>query len=124
MTPRPLQRLRAQTQRIGTASATFLVLFSEPVAAQTGSTGCSANVPEAFVQLAELLTRLQQLGVAVGLALAALGYIIAGILYIVGGVDRKQRAKTFFVNTSIGLVIILLSGGFVEFIKQVLCGGG
>lgn len=101
-----------------------VLLGSGPASAATGNTGCNGNVPSAFIQLAELLTRLQQLGVAIGLSLAALGYIIAGILYIIGGVDRKQRAKTFFVNTSIGLVIILLSGGFVEFIKQVLCGGG
>jgi len=105
-------------------SGLFLIgVLSRPAAAQSEESGCE-EVPAQFEAIAELLTRIEQLGVALGLSLAAVMYIWAGINWMRGTADGQQHAKRVFRDTSIGLVIILLASGLVEFLKSVLgCGG-
>lgn len=108
------------------AATTFgLTLLVQPAAAAQGNPGqCGGDVPSAFTDLMQLLTRLQQLGIALGLSIAVLGYITAGIFYMLPGVENTQRAKKVFVGTTVGVVIILMSQGFIQFIQDVLCTGG
>ncbi len=106
-----------------TALSIILLGFVGRAAAQTESETCG-DVPQQFQSIAELLTRIQQLGVALGLLIAALMYVWAGILWMRGTPDSQQRARRIFMNTTIGLVLILIAGGLVSFIKTVLCGGG
>lgn len=110
---------------VSVLTAAILLLSIPGVAvAQTNETSECGDVPPQFQQISELLTRLQQLGVALGLLLGALMYIWAGISWMRGTPDAQQRAKRVFWNTSIGIVIVLMSGGLIEFVKSVLgCGG-
>lgn len=108
---------------ISTSLIAFVGFFSGQAAAQSAQNACG-DVPSQFQAIADLLTRIQQLGVALGLLIAALMYVWAGILWMRGTPDSQQRARRIFMNTSIGLVLILIAGGLVEFIKTVLCGGG
>lgn len=106
------------------ASLSFgLIWFVAPAAAQSTSDSCG-DVPLQFQQIAELLTRIQQLGVALGLLFAVFMYIICGIYYMRGTPEAQERARRIFINTTIGLVIILMAGGFVEFVNGILCPGG
>lgn len=84
---------------------------------------CENPPPEPVEELIELLNVLESLGITIGLALATLGYIIAGLHYIYGGPRHQQVAKTWFINTTLGLLIILLSASFVRLMTGVLgCG--
>jgi len=119
----PLEMARKILQSILVASL-LITLLSTPVAAQNRGTESCADMPPQFEQISELLTRLQQLGVAFGLLLGVLMYIWAGINWMRGTPDAQQRAKRVFWNTSVGIVIVLMSGGLIEFVKSVLgCGG-
>lgn len=102
-----------------------LALFTGRVYAQKESseTGCG-DMPEQFQELAELLTRVQQLGVALALLIASIMLIYGGILWMRGTPDSQQKARKIIFNTLVGLVIVLMAGGLVEFVKSVLCGGG
>jgi len=96
----------------------LVALASTPAAAQCG------DVPAQFEDIAALLTRVQELGVALGLLIAVVMFIWVGISWMRGTPDSQQRAKRRFWNVSIGVVIILMASGFVEFVKSVLgCGG-
>jgi len=41
-----------------------------------------------------------------------------------GTPDAQQKARKIIFNTLVGLVIVLMAGGLVEFVKSILCGGG
>jgi len=99
-----------------------LSLFSEPVLAAS-ETGC-ADMPEQFQDLAELLTRVQQLGIALALLIASIMLVYGGILWMRGTPDSQQKARGIIFNTLVGLVIVLLASGLVEFVKSIMCGGG
>lgn len=100
-----------------------VVFLSGRAAAQSDEAVCG-DVPLQFQQIAELLTRIQQLGVTLGLLFATLMYIISGIYYVRGTPEAQEKARRIFINTTIGLVIILMAGGIVEFINGILCPGG
>lgn len=108
-------------KRLITPVVIALVFVPGQAAAQTDQT--CGDVPVQFQQLAELLTHIQQLGVALGLSIAAVMYVWAGILWMRGTPDSQQRARRIFFNTSVGLVLILIAGGLVKFVTSVLCGG-
>jgi len=103
--------------------AVALSLLTEPVLAATGSGSSCGDMPEQFQELAELLTRVQQLGIALALLIASIMLIYGGILWMRGTPDSQQKARKIIFNTIIGLVIVLIAGGLVEFVKSVLCGG-
>ncbi len=104
-------------------SATPLVMMLSGQDTTQAETSCG-TMPEQFQQLAELLTRIQQLGVALALLIAAIMLIYGGILWMRGTPDSQQKARKIIFNTLVGLVIVLMAGGLVEFVKSVLCGGG
>lgn len=99
----------------------FLALIPRRAAAQS-SASC-ADMPSQFQAIAELLTRVQQLGIALALLIATIMLIYGGILWMRGTPDSQQKARGIIFNTFVGLVIVLMAGGLVEFVKGVLCGG-
>lgn len=101
----------------------FHTLFTGPAAAQSSEPSCG-DMPEQFQELAELLTRVQQLGIAVALLIASIMLVYGGILWMRGTPDAQQKARKIIFNTIVGLVIVLMAGGLVEFVESVLCGGG
>lgn len=100
-----------------------LTLFVAPAAAQSGVCPEGADPAPAIQRVVALLERLQELGVAIGLAAAALGYLYAGFLLMKGTPQAVERAKHVAAHVTVGLAIILVSGGLVEVIKRPLCGG-
>jgi heme A synthase len=81
-------------------------------------------MPEQFREISILLTRIQSLGVALALLIASAMLIYGGILWMRGTPDSQQKARRIIFNTIIGLVIVLMAGGLVEFVKDALCSGG
>jgi len=57
--------------------------------------------------------------------IAVLLYIYAGVTLLIaaGRQDYITRAKNTFKNTSIGLFVILIGGGFVDLIRSILNAG-
>jgi len=105
--------------------ALVLSLGVSPASAQSDPARDSScgDVPEQFQQLSELLTQIQQFGVALAVLIASVMLVYAGILYMRGTPDSQQKARTIIMNTMIGLVIVLIAGGLVEFVNSILCGG-
>ena len=109
---------------LGVSLVVGVSVIAMPAAAQTQGSGCGETLPE-FEELVVLLDQIQRIVVAVGLATAAVTYSVAGWYWIRGTTEAQQKAKRFFWNTCIGVMIILLSNGFVSFIQSVLgCPGG
>jgi hypothetical protein len=80
-------------------------------------------MPSQFQEIVDLLTRVQQLGIALALLIATIMLIYGGILWMRGTPDSQQKARRIIFNTFVGLIIVLMAGGLVEFVKDVLCGG-
>lgn len=59
------------------------------------------------------------------LPIAAVLYIYAGVLLLTGGTNagNVKKAKDVLWYTTIGLVIILIGGGFVDLIQSILSAG-
>jgi type IV secretory pathway VirB2 component (pilin) len=81
-------------------------------------------MPEQFREIATLLTRVQQLGIALALLIASIMIVCGGILWMRGTPDSQQKARRIIFNSLVGLVIVLMAGGLVEFVTNILCGGG
>jgi type IV secretory pathway VirB2 component (pilin) len=80
-------------------------------------------MPSQFQEIVDLLTRVQQLGIALALLIATIMLIYGGILWMRGTPDSQQKARRIIFNTFVGLIIVLMASGLVEFVKDVLCGG-
>ena len=103
----------------------LLILYTEPVAAQSGSGGsCPSTVPGPLSELADLLHLIQRLGVSLALLIAVVMLIYAGIQYMRGDPDSVQKARSTIRQVVIGLTIVLLAGGIVEVVRDTLCGTG
>lgn len=99
----------------GTAMAT---------AAAPTQTPCGGVSSVAIERLIDLIIQLQHLGVTIALPLAGLAYLVAGLAWMRGTIEAQEIAKRILRNTTIGLAIVLVSGGLVEVITAPLCGGG
>ncbi|WP_254767470.1 hypothetical protein [Salinilacihabitans rarus] len=74
------------------------------------------------VRLTALIDHLHALGVRIAFPLAGLLYLVAGYYWSLGTIEAQERAKRIFINTTIGLAIIILSGALVEIVTTPLCG--
>jgi len=68
-------------------------------------------MPSQFQEIAELLTRIQRLGIALALLIATVMLIYGGILWMRGTPDSQQKARRIIFNTFVGLVIVLMAAG-------------
>jgi len=114
------ETVRGIARRVLVGASGVATLFSAPVAAQSGETSCG-SMPTQFQDIAELLTRIQELGIALALLIASIMLIYGGVLWMRGTPDSQQKARRIIFNTFVGLVIVLTAGGLVEFVKGTLC---
>lgn len=116
-----LSRASRKIRQASISSFVVLIGFVGRVAAQTGES--CGTVPDQFQAIATLLTRVQQLGIALALLIASVMLVYGGILWMRGTPEAQQKARRIIWNTLVGLTIVLMAGGLVEFMKGVLCGG-
>ena len=122
-----LKRFAYRFASVAASAVVPLVWFVGQAAAQeSGSVSnyCGDKpVPEAIQAVIDLLTSLQFWGIAIAGSAATLAYLYAGALLIFGTGDpqRVERAKTVIMYTTMGLVIVLLSGLLVELMVDTLC---
>jgi len=117
------ETVRGIARRVLVGASGVLTLYSTPAAAQSGETSCGSMPPQ-FEEIATLLTRIQELGVALALLIASIMLVYGGILWMRGTPDSQQKARRIIFNTIVGLVIVLMAGGLVGFVTSVLCPGG
>jgi hypothetical protein len=98
-----------------------IAILPQRAAAQSSAT--CADMPSQFQEIVDLLTRVQQLGIALALLIATIMLIYGGTLWMRGTPDSQQKARRIIFNTFVGLLIVLMASGLVEFVKDVLCGG-
>lgn len=119
--------------RVGILVLVTISLFTggavahEPSSAcSTGSTYEGEDVVEheetSIDRLTALIDHLHALGVMIALPLAGLLYLVAGYYWSVGTIEAQERAKRIFINTTIGLAVIILSGALVDIVTRPLCG--
>lgn len=85
---------------------------------------CPGEVPPAISQLVELTHHLQSLAVSFGIPFAGLMLAVAGLFWQTGVPKHQRTARGMFASAFVGLIIVILSDGFVAIIANVLCGGG
>ncbi|WP_250140251.1 hypothetical protein [Halosolutus amylolyticus] len=85
---------------------------------------CSNEVSPAIVQLIELTRHLQTTAVTFAIPFAGLMLTVSGFLWQTGSAEHQRRARRIFINTFVGLTIVILSDGLVSIVTNVLCGGG
>lgn len=85
----------------------------------TEATMCE-EAPEVFRELVTLLTELQNVGTALAAAVAGVMLVYAGYLWMTG-IDGKEQARRIVVNVIIGMSIVVLASGIVEWIETILC---
>lgn len=78
------------------------------------------EAPEVFRELVTLLTELQNVGTALAAAVAGVMLVYAGYLWMTG-IDGKEQARRIVVNVIIGMSIVVLASGIVEWIETILC---
>ena len=89
-----------------------------------GGTGFSIPNPlgEGADNLTDILARLTQGVLDLAIPVAAAMYIYGGFLYLTAGAKPTNvaKAKSVFLWTTVGLVVIFIGGGFVDLIKSIL----
>ncbi len=92
--------------------------------AATGSTFKIEN-PLGSGDLAELGKTLSSRLLELAIPVAVLMYIWAGVLMLTAGAkpENVSKAKSIATYTTIGLVVILIGGGFVDLIKSIINAG-
>lgn len=85
---------------------------------------CGGATSPPVHRLVTLINNFHDLAVTVAIPAAALGYAIAGCLWLIGTPEAQRRARRMFWNVTVGLVVVLLSSGFVSLITSPICPGG
>jgi microcystin degradation protein MlrC len=101
----------------------LLVFAASPVAAQSGEPDPCGSLPEQLQAIQDFLTQVQQVGMAIGFSLAAVLLVYSGLLWMSGRPEKQEKARKIFVNVFVGLLIIVLASGLVEWVKMTLCSG-
>lgn len=84
---------------------------------------CDGTTAPPVQRLVTLINHFHDLAVTIAIPAAALGYAIAGFLWLIGTPDAQRRARRMFWNVTVGLIIVLLSSGFVTLITSPMCPG-
>ena len=91
---------------------------------QKVSLACSGQRNRPIEELVLLIEHLHELGTTIAIPLAGLLYMGAGFYWMRGTVESQEIAKRMFLNTTLGLAIVLLSGTLIEIVTEPLCGVG
>jgi hypothetical protein len=92
-----------------------VIIVTGVAAAQTGSGGAGELEP-----LINLLESIAELLFLAGSTLGVIGFGTAGVMYMIPGEDWSRKAKGVVKNTAIGLVILLSSNMFVNWLVTQL----
>ena len=82
---------------------------------------CSGDPTSTGDGLIRVIENLHQLGVRLAIPLAGLLYLISGLYWMRGTTQAQDFAKRLFISTTVGLVIVLVSGGLAEIVTGPLC---
>lgn len=96
-------------------------VLNSPTVAQTQS--CPGGPTPQLHDLIALIEHLHELGVEIAVPLAGLLYLVSGYYWMRGTLEAQDTAKQLFLNTTIGLAIVLLSGSLIQVVTQPLCEG-
>jgi len=100
-------------------------LITGRVSAQTGSASrCSGSSIPAMQDLGVFIGELHAIAFEIAFPAAGLLYAWAGLNWMSGTAGNQRTARRRFVNTTIGLTVVILSDGFVSIVSGVFCGGG
>ena len=106
------------------ASFIWLILTAAgPAAAQESTTDSCGDLPAQLQAIQDFLTQVQEIGMAIAFSLAAVLLVYSGLLWMSGRPEKQEKARDIFVNVFVGLLIVVLAGGLVEWVKMTLCGG-
>lgn len=119
-----IEPIRFDHELRSTAGETTLKTFQASGKVVQNQPLCPGEAPGAVSQLIELTHHLQSLAVSFGIPLAGLMLAVAGLLWQTGVPAHQRTARDVFASALVGLVIVILSDGFVAIITNVLCGGG
>lgn len=103
---------------------TAWVVAGRAVAQTSDATRCTRASTSAVNDLIVFLNELHGIALEIAFPAAVVFYAWAGLLWMSGGVENQQKARARFVNTTIGLIIVILSEGPVSIISNIFCGGG
>lgn len=78
--------------------------------------------PLGVESITDLIRLISNSLIEIALPIAAILYVVAGVLYLTAGdnTNRLARAKAILQWTTLGLVIILIGGGFVDLLRSIL----
>lgn len=94
-------------------------------AAQTeAASRCDGSSVSAIQDLVVFISKLHGIAFEIAFPAAGLFYAWAGLNWMTGTAENQRTARRYFVNTTIGLIIVVLSDGFVSIVYDVFCGGG
>ena len=100
-------------------------LVTGRVSAQTESVSrCGGSPVSAIQDLVVFIGELQAIAYEIAFPAAGLFYAWAGLNWMSGTAGNQRGARRWFINTTIGLIIVILSDGFVSIVYDVFCGGG
>lgn len=100
-----------------------LVLFSGRAAAQgSEDVGCG-HLPPQLQAIERFLVQVQEIGMALAFLLASVLLVYTGLLWMSGDPAKQEKARKIFVNVFVGLLLVVLAGGLIEWVKITLCGG-
>lgn len=90
---------------------------------QVSTVPCSTTGPDTLTQL---VMSLVQFAISTGLALGILGFAVVGVMHIIGDLEMRRRAKKYFKDIFLGVVILVGAPSFVAYIISAMsvCGGG
>jgi len=106
-----LTKLSPNRVQLAAISSITAALVSIPRRVAAQSSASCGDMPSQFQEIAELLTRIQRLGIALALLIATVMLIYGGILWMRGTPDSQQKARRIIFNTFVGLVIVLMAAG-------------
>lgn len=81
---------------------------------------CTPETDSPETVLVDCLNKVYRFGVAIGAIALVFFFVLAGYYYIVGGEQSKEKGKTIFTSSLIGMVIILTSYVLLSFINPGL----
>lgn len=107
-----------------TLSLTVWIVVGRAAAQTNVAPRCNGPSSPAVEDLVVFLGELHGIAFEVAFPAAGVFYAWVGLLWMSGIQENQRKARRYFVNTTIGLIIVLLSPGIVDIISDVFCGGG
>lgn len=119
-----VQRITDLCKHGVTLSLTAWIIVGRATAQTRDAARCNGSSVPAVDDLGLFLNNLHGIAVEVAIPLAGVMYAWAGLNWMTGVPENQRKARNYFAATTIGLIIVLLSKGFVPVVTGPFCGGG